>query len=253
MPDKIISDAILTSGSWRRLSADARAIFAPLLPSTDPWGRRTADIDGLLTLADGLGWSDARLLSALEEYVREGMIELYCHQGDWYLQVVNHDRHNRQRIRLRKGQSRYPPPPVSDERTTSVRRSLEVISLLARARGRVSGGPFGTEPTAERRSSLSSSSVVDVVQSRFALNESRSRNGDPAKGTLAWFVTQFSDGDARKTPAAIRSTVEKWSLPEAALWCALEEVQAGGAEIRSPAACFVAKLDEYGRTGRYAA
>jgi hypothetical protein len=136
LPEKVITEAITSSQSWRRLSDPARALFVPLLVKTDQWGIRKADLEGIrFDCIPGLEWPDTKLLSALEEYVREDMIELYLDDGRWYLRIINHDRFQRALVRLRKGKPRYPLP--TGERSTNDRRTIAArwLGMFSGARG----------------------------------------------------------------------------------------------------------------------
>jgi len=140
VPEKVISDAITISKSWRRLTPTARDLFLPVLVRTDKWGRHDGDLDKLRLscIPEWPNWPDERMLSALEELVREDMIELYCVEGRWYLSVVNHDRYQHPSVHLRKGESRHPPPP---DRSTIDRRSFDEFLLYTRERAtRGNGG-----------------------------------------------------------------------------------------------------------------
>lgn len=120
---------------------------------------------------------------------------------------------------------------------------------------RIPGGPS----TSQRSSSVAEPSASVSVQPGLELGsfstaetaELGANGSGPPKGTLAWFVAQLRDANSR-TPTAIATVLRVHSLPEAALYAALEEVEAGGSKVRSPARLFVAKLTEYGRSGRYA-
>lgn len=129
-----------------------------------------------------------------------------------------------------------------------------------RRQRRSSRGPRGRPADPPRTPSASqlASSVIEPtasvpVQREQDLNVAHAGNSSVPRGSLAWFVEQLGDGDLVRTPAAIATVMRKWGLPEAALWTALEEVEAGGLAIRNRSGLFVSKLDGYGKMGRYAA
>lgn len=139
----------------------------------------------------------------------------------------------------------YQPTREKLERTRS-------LAALRQRRSRASRVTPALPSTSLRSSSRSyTSASASVLPEQGQESVEIEENGTPPRGTLAWFVARLPGAEPR-TATAISTVQRKWSLPEAALYAALEEVEAGGPKVRQPAALFIAKLNEYGRTGRYA-
>ena len=140
MADRVLTGSLISSDSANNISDAAECLFVRILvtPTTDSWGRRDASLRKLradcIPLRD---WTDEKLMDALNELVREGMCELYCVDGHYYLRVCNWDSYQRTIVRLRRGRSRFPDPPLlagedeaTDERPTSDRRSARTERFL---------------------------------------------------------------------------------------------------------------------------
>jgi hypothetical protein len=247
MAERVLTETLISSESANNLSDAAERLFARILatPTTDAWGRRDAALRKLRAdCIPLLDWSDTKLMQSLEELVREGMCELYCIDGRYYLRVCNWDLYQRAITRLRRGQSRFPDPPLPDgvdnfasgERAANERRAI----------GGRPGLICGSNPVV-----IQPSDAQSVQSAAEAEIEDSAEGQEQEPESLGWFLTQVPGANGR-TAAAVSTLVRKYRLPEAALHSALEEMRAGGGAIRNKPGLVVAKLKEYGESGRYA-
>lgn len=254
MAERVLTEGLISSESANNLTDAAERLFGRILATstTDAWGRRDAALRKLRAdCIPLLDWTDEKLMESLEELVREGICELYCVDGRYYIRVCNWDLYQRNTARLRKGRSRFPDPPLphGDDIATSERSANERGASAGRP-GLISAFGSASINPSDGSSDQSRLRLGSTDSSENTTDES-AVDDEEAKGSLGWVVQQIPDS-TRRTPAAIATVVRKYRLPQAALQCALEEMRVGGKKINNKAAFVVSRLEMYGKEGRYA-
>lgn len=264
MAERVITSSLISSESANNVSDAAERLFSRILvsPTTDQWGRRDASLRKLRAdCVPLLDWTDEKLLQSLEELVREGMCELYCVDGRYYLSVSHWDRYQRTITRLRRGRSVYPAPPSQPqpEHGSVDSALLEVANPPPNDRRTTGERPASDRRTTGGRDGLISGCSSDVVKP--------SASASVQSAELQDFETEETDelleasgigsviaripGATARTPVAVLTVMRKYRLPEGVLYDVIDRLQRrSGPPIGNPAGWVVRALEKEGKQRR---
>jgi hypothetical protein len=250
MPDRVLADSLISSESASRLSDAAERLFLRIVaaPTTDNWGRRKAGLSQLRAdCIPLLQWTDEQILAALEELVREEMIQLYAVDGRSYLTVTNWDLFQRRAVSLRQrhGESRIPSPPGAV--AAAARGAPPHTGLPDRAPAELS---LDQPSAAIETQDLDLPTVLEVhaARARDAGGDWRGLDGLARFRALA---STLHGADAR-TPVALAAAAR--GLPEAAIHTALESLEKRRRkrpQLQSEARYMVGTLTRMREEGQY--